>query len=85
MVARSKGKTTKKQVTGLWRGDGKPPLAMECHLPGSPTHVLTNANHKAIVRPLAASDAAHQPEEAVAPKWLTSQGKEKALRKLKHQ
>lgn len=48
---------------------------MECHLPGFPTQMLANATHKAMVRPLAASNAAHQPGEA--PKWLTSQGKEK--------
>lgn len=38
---------------------------------------LANATPKAMVRPLAASNAAPQPEEAVAPKQFTSQGKEK--------
>lgn len=38
---------------------------------------LDNATPKAMVRPLAASNAAPQPKEAVALKWLTSQGKEK--------
>lgn len=39
--------------------------------------MLANATHKATARPLTASNAAHQPEEAIAPEWLMSQGKEK--------
>lgn len=35
--------------------------------------------------PLIASNKTHQPVEAVASKLLKSQGKEKILRKLKHQ